>query len=209
MGEIFDAAQVAATYDRIAAAWDSAHSDDDWWVAPAERFLSLVPDGPIIDVGCGSGVKARYIIDRGRAVVGVDASIGLINLARKRAPEAKFYQLDLMRLGELREKFSGAFAQAVLLHIPKEGWPKALAAIRSVIVPGGWLYLSVKERWPGQPEEEVKERDLNGERYSMYYSYWTKAGVQAAVADAGFNRVEVGVAAAGPTNWIYCLAQNP
>lgn len=44
----------------------------------------------VLDVGCGSGVLARKLFDEGFAVLGVDASPAMIELARDHAPGADF-----------------------------------------------------------------------------------------------------------------------
>jgi len=46
--------------------------------------------GTILDLGCGSGITARDLTDRGYSVAGIDLSESLIEMARKRAPEATF-----------------------------------------------------------------------------------------------------------------------
>jgi SAM-dependent methyltransferase len=49
----------------------------------------------ILDVGCGSGLLARKLLDAGFAVHGVDASKAMIELARDHAPGAVFEVLRL------------------------------------------------------------------------------------------------------------------
>jgi SAM-dependent methyltransferase len=44
----------------------------------------------IVEVGCGSGILARHLVDAGYDVIGVDASPAMIRLARARVPEARF-----------------------------------------------------------------------------------------------------------------------
>lgn len=46
--------------------------------------------GTILDVGCGSGITARALADRGYSIVGIDLSEPLIEMARNRVPEATF-----------------------------------------------------------------------------------------------------------------------
>lgn len=46
--------------------------------------------GTIVDLGCGSGIGARLLCDAGYAVVGIDLSEALIQMARVRAPKAEF-----------------------------------------------------------------------------------------------------------------------
>ncbi|MDP1587968.1 MAG: class I SAM-dependent methyltransferase, partial [Prosthecobacter sp.] len=40
--------------------------------------------GTIIEIGCGSGITARDLTDRGYSVAGIDLSESLIEMARKR-----------------------------------------------------------------------------------------------------------------------------
>ncbi len=48
-----------------------------------------IHQGLIIDLGCGSGIWARELVDAGYDVLGVDISPAMIALARRRVPEAK------------------------------------------------------------------------------------------------------------------------
>ena len=49
-----------------------------------------VPRGLVVDAGCGSGVWARELTDRGYEVLGIDISVDMIRLARRQAPASKF-----------------------------------------------------------------------------------------------------------------------
>ena len=49
-----------------------------------------VADGLVVDVGCGSGIWARELVDAGYDVLGIDQSAAMIDLARRRVPEAAF-----------------------------------------------------------------------------------------------------------------------
>src|SRR5947209_4041797 len=50
-----------------------------------------IKDGPVVDLGCGSGIWARALVDVGYRVIGVDISPAMIDLARRRVPEAEFH----------------------------------------------------------------------------------------------------------------------
>jgi SAM-dependent methyltransferase len=49
-----------------------------------------IRDGLIVDLGCGSGVWARRLVDAGYGVLGIDISEAMIELSRKKVPEADF-----------------------------------------------------------------------------------------------------------------------
>ncbi len=52
----------------------------------------------VLEVGCGSGVFLRAVVDRGARATGIDASAGLVELARARVPEADVAVGDLQVL---------------------------------------------------------------------------------------------------------------
>lgn len=49
-----------------------------------------VPDGLVVDLGCGSGQWARELLRAGYRVLGIDISEAMIGLARKKTPGAEF-----------------------------------------------------------------------------------------------------------------------
>jgi SAM-dependent methyltransferase len=56
-----------------------------------EILQQAEPEGNlIVDLGCGSGIWAAHLCQAGYRVVGVDISSAMIELARKRAPDAEF-----------------------------------------------------------------------------------------------------------------------
>ena len=52
--------------------------------------LHGIKDGRVVDLGCGSGIWARALVDVGYEVAGSDISSAMIELARERVPEASF-----------------------------------------------------------------------------------------------------------------------
>jgi SAM-dependent methyltransferase len=58
---------------------------------------SGIHEGLVVDLGCGSGLLARELLGAGYGVLGIDISEAMVELARRRAPEAEF------RVGSLFE----------------------------------------------------------------------------------------------------------
>ncbi|MDR8392627.1 methyltransferase domain-containing protein [Aliifodinibius sp. S!AR15-10] len=48
--------------------------------------------GRFVDIGCGSGITCRLLSDAGFEVTGIDISESLLEMARSRVPEGKFYK---------------------------------------------------------------------------------------------------------------------
>ena len=83
-----------------------------------DRFLQHVPpSGRILDVGCGMGEPiARYLIDAGRLLVGIDSSPSLIAMCRSRFPAHEWVVADMRALA-LGSRFDGIVAgTASCLH---------------------------------------------------------------------------------------------
>ena len=51
--------------------------------------------GLVLEVGCGSGLLTKYLVDAGHRVLATDASPAMIELAREYVPEAQIDQLRL------------------------------------------------------------------------------------------------------------------
>ena len=64
----------------------------------AIRRVGLSSGQEVLDVGCGTGVFLRAAADRGALVSGLDASEALIEIARRRVPDADLRVADLQRL---------------------------------------------------------------------------------------------------------------
>lgn len=134
-----------------------------------EQAISLrSADGEInaVEIGCGDGRDAKEIIPRVSHYIGVDPSMGLLDIARQSLPEAKFVLGDALSFN-YPEGTDIVFAFASLLHVPKADMPKVLAKISHSLKTGGILYISLKER--AQYEAEPK-LDEYGERMFYYYN---------------------------------------
>ncbi len=70
----------------------------------------------ILELGCGSGYLAQQLNIRGYKVTGIDASQGLLNYARKNAPETEFILNDIRQF-DSPPIFDAALANDVLHFI--------------------------------------------------------------------------------------------
>jgi SAM-dependent methyltransferase len=77
---------------------DWARSEEQQLPAYEEviRRVGLEPGRHVLDIGCGTGVFLRLAADRGAEPFGIDASAGLLELARSRVPEAD------LRVGDMQ-----------------------------------------------------------------------------------------------------------
>ncbi|GAA2635603.1 MULTISPECIES: class I SAM-dependent DNA methyltransferase [Streptomyces] len=138
---------LANDYDSFAEAY-SAENENSLVNAYYERpaMLALAGDvagRQVLDAGCGSGPLSAALRDRGAVVTGIDASAGMLALARRRlGNDVALRAVDLN--GPLPfddDAFDDVVASLVLHYL--EDWGPTLAELRRVIRPGGRLIASV------------------------------------------------------------------
>jgi SAM-dependent methyltransferase len=72
---------------------DVGHADFALESAPGILEIldqSRIPEGLVVDLGCGSGLWARELVDAGYRVLGIDISEAMVEISRRRVPEAEF-----------------------------------------------------------------------------------------------------------------------
>ena len=90
-------AQVAESYDRIAARWASPSFDRSQGMAQHKRALGFTSHrGAALDVGCGSSGRFLDLFgSEGFAAEGLDISSEMLRLAREAYPQFTFHQADI------------------------------------------------------------------------------------------------------------------
>ncbi|MDT0341209.1 class I SAM-dependent methyltransferase [Streptomyces litchfieldiae] len=138
----------ANDYDNFAEMF-SAESDTSLVNAYYERpaMLALAGDVTgrrILDAGCGSGPLSAALRERGAVVTGVDASAGMLALARRRlGDDVALHVVDLCDPLPFDDgAFDDVVASLVLHYL--EDWGPTLAEFRRVLRPGGRLIASVQ-----------------------------------------------------------------
>lgn len=196
------------TYNRIAEDWFRDHHQDTWWVEGTEKFVSfLKPGASVLDIGCGAGVKSKWLLNKGLKVMGGDFSENMVNIAKREVPGATFRVMDIKHLGEVDGTFDGVFAQAVLLHIPKTEAAAVIAGLKRKLNSGGYLYIAVKEKRPEGKEEEILVEEDYGYKYERFFSYFTLPEIQKYLTDIGMQICYENVSRTGHTNWIQVVAK--
>lgn len=175
-----------------------------------QNFLHKIPiNGRILDIGCGHGRFAYVFSESNRQVTGIDFSEQMIQIARKLAPKAEFFVMDMLDLQFPAESFDGVLASASLLHIPKQCIPSLLNRVHSFIKKGGWLHIFVKEG-----NGEVFEEDIRYGDVKKFWAYYQQDEIKNLIEASRFNIELINIIQQSSTtshpfhNFIEILAQK-
>jgi SAM-dependent methyltransferase len=144
-----DGEPAASPYDSIARLYDewsrSVTEDIDFYVDEARSV-----DGPVVELGAGTGRITVPIAASGRSVIGVDNSAGMLAVCHSAAVRAGVADRIDLRLGDLRDPPVPERVELVLcpfrayLHLRSEADRLAgLRAARALLDPGGRLVFDV------------------------------------------------------------------
>jgi SAM-dependent methyltransferase len=137
------------------------------------KFLALLPPGAaILELGCGAGADSAEMLARGYDVTPTDGSPEMADVASRRlgrpVKTLLFHELDAV------EAYDGVWANACLLHVPRDQLANVLALIHRALKPGGAFYAS------------YKSGDGDGrDTLDRYYNYPTEEWLRATYAQSG------------------------
>ncbi|MBF0182429.1 MAG: class I SAM-dependent methyltransferase [Magnetococcales bacterium] len=165
---------------------------------------ALLPPGPLLDVGCGTGGFLRHAAQRGWAPYGFDASLAQAEFARRYCPNAR----QATSVAEYREALAAPLPLMhmitlwdVLEHIRQ---PEALlSGLRDLLHPEGLLFISVPNGGALSWKKGVHR--ILGRPFSVdpweHVFYYTRAALATHLATWGFRVVASGSVTCYPRPW--------
>lgn len=135
------------SYNQCAATFAAQHMDLGIYQKFITGFSALLkPHAQILDLGCGPGNVARFLLDqnKGYHLLGVDLSPEMLRLARRNVPQATFVLSDL-RNWEPDQKFDAIISSFSIIHLSD---PEARELLRKTfdwLNAGGYLYVNFME----------------------------------------------------------------
>ena len=134
------AAAIPSTYEAVAAEFDRLRSRGLMERAYLERVLAAMPaNGAVLDLGCGMGEPiARFFIEAGCRVTGVDVAPSMIALCRARFPGHTWLVADMRGL-DLGARFDAIVAWDSFFHLPQDDQRAMFAVFERHASPGGSL----------------------------------------------------------------------
>jgi SAM-dependent methyltransferase len=182
--------------DEAAAYASRPREPSDAWLS---RFLAaLPPGGSVLELGCGGGQDSEAMLARGFDVTPTDGVPEIAREAEKRLGRT----VRVLRFGDLdeTERYDGVWANACLLHVPREELPEVIGRIRAALKPGGVFGASYKS---GSQEG----RDGFGRYYNYPSSEWLRSAYrQGRWRSVAMTSSEGSGYDGRPTDWLHVMA---
>jgi len=120
------------------------HRDLNKFNSELDEFTNLVPKGgKVLDVGCGAGIPtAKYLVNKGLKLTGIDISETMLKMARKNVPDAEFIQKDMTQLDFDDNTFDGIISVYALFHVPKQEHKQIFQNFFRILKSGGILLIN-------------------------------------------------------------------
>jgi SAM-dependent methyltransferase/glycosyltransferase involved in cell wall biosynthesis len=142
-------------HDEIASVWDAKYQSGGFRKRAQFFATQVLPEitgtGHWLDAGCGSGYFSRLLAARGQTVIGIDASVNMIEAAQRAVAgtdlgETLRFEVvpTVERLPFADASFDGALCLSVLEYLDRPG--DCLDELARVIKPGRMLLISLPHR---------------------------------------------------------------
>ena len=127
-----------AAYDAGASTYAQNRQVHD--PARAHAFAASASQGHRLDLGCGPGLWFPHL---GRPLVGVDASMAMLDIAHKAADDVELVQADLGSLPFADGSFTGIWANKCLQHIAVDDMEEVLTDLHRVLTADGVIFVEM------------------------------------------------------------------
>jgi ubiquinone/menaquinone biosynthesis C-methylase UbiE len=132
-------------FERLAPRYDELRTPDD--VTPLHELLvreGRLEGSHVLDIGCGTGALLALLAERfGCEVAGVDPAPGMIDVARRKLPEAELHLARGEDLPFADETFDAALMVLVVHHLGDRS--RAFREAQRVLVAGGPLLIVTRD----------------------------------------------------------------
>ncbi|WP_122619180.1 class I SAM-dependent methyltransferase [Streptomyces sp. Tu 4128] len=137
--ECFQHPRLAAVYDAL----DTDRGDLDAYLRMAVEFGAR----RVLDIGCGTGVFALLLADRGIEVVGVDPAAASLDVAREKpgAARVRWIEGDAAALPPLRADLATMTANVAQAITGPRAWQGTLRGAYEALRPGGHLVFETRD----------------------------------------------------------------
>lgn len=123
----------------------------------------------IFEIACGPGNIAHYLLNRrpDYRIDGIDVSPNMVALAQRNNPSAQFQVMDCRDIAGINKRYDAIICGFCIPYLEMPDVIALLRSIRSLLKPGGILYLSTID---GEYEQSGWQYSSSGDKvYTWYY----------------------------------------
>jgi SAM-dependent methyltransferase len=191
------------SYDRVAVQYLERGRDRSALRPWMRQFKEQLPSNdPVLDLGAGPCLDSAELRSLGLRVISVDRSMQMLIAAQQEIPGPRV-QADMRQLPLRPNRLAGVWACASLLHLERDELGPAVSGIRSMLVPLGVLFVSLKhgsgEKW---------DTSKFGPDAPRWFTYWSEDDVDSLLESTGFEIVASATDASPQDRWIARLARR-
>ncbi len=125
-------------------------------------------DGLVLELGCGSGLLTRQLVDAGHRVAATDASPAMLDLARETAPGTEEFRLVTLPDDPLPEADAIVSVGHALNYLPNAAaLGRGLVAIAGALRPGGVLLIDLCDLRYGEVRRDQPNLGKAGEDWAI------------------------------------------
>ncbi len=130
--------------------------------------------GLVVEIGCGSGLLTRHLVDAGHRVVATDASPAMLDLAREVAGDAEEIRLLVLPDDPIPAADAIVGVGHVLNYLPDEpALDRGLAAIADALRPGGILATDLCDLEWGEARRDAANAGWVGDGWAIVTQFST------------------------------------
>jgi SAM-dependent methyltransferase len=124
--------------------------------------------GLVVELGCGSGLLTRHLVDAGHRVIATDASPAMLELAREVAPEAEDIRPLVLPDDAIPAVDAVVSVGHALNYLADEAAiDRALVAIARAIRPGGLLAIDLCDLEWGEARQDLSNLGRAGDDWAI------------------------------------------
>lgn len=158
---------VIAAYNQISESYAEAYQgNDEQDFHYFDNFIHNLNGANILDMGCGIGVNADYLTKKGYNVIGIDAAVGMLAEARRKYPNLKFEEQNMLNTSFDDVSFDGVVLTYVIEHFNNDGQQCLKREIDRLLPSGGLVFVATHV---GETEELIADPLDNS--ITIYYNF--------------------------------------
>ncbi len=174
--------ETITTYNNIVEEYiQYFHSKDLHGNVQFQKEIDILVDhleegSSILDVGTAIGDYPKYLTEKCNKhfkVTGIDSSINMINVARKKAPKADFQVMDMRQLSMPKNSFDAIICLATLIHVDDNTAISILEKFDAMLNSNGIIIINVMEHTSG--DKEIYEKEPFNLKYNTYFNRYPKS----------------------------------